>query len=185
MPSQKAFGRSREGAHPRGAQLVLSSFAAFPRLAARGRLRLATGRLGCSYCLCDGRSYRVFRETVRPLPDEQRTVIEVGFRLKLIRSARVPHWIFRRLCILTTPFWSGLAGFGTKLWMVDPDSGSYAGIYQWGATSEARSYLDVLLPVLRAVSVPGSVFSDVHPVTELAVFLREREPIDRHVPARA
>jgi hypothetical protein len=133
MQSQEALGRSGEDAHPRGAQLVLSSLAAFPGLAARGRLRLRTERLGRSYRLCGGRSYRVFRETVRPLPDERRTVIEVCFRLKLIRAARLPHWLFQRLCILTTPFWSGFDGFGTKLWMVDPDTGSYAGIYQWSA----------------------------------------------------
>jgi hypothetical protein len=33
----------------------------------------------------------------------------------------------------------------------------------------------VLLPVLRVLSVPGSVFSELHPAAELAGFLRERE----------
>ncbi len=135
---------------------------------------MAISRLGQSYRLCDGRSYRVFRETVRPLPDGPRAVIEVGFTLKLVRSASLPHWMFQRLCILTTPFWSGFEGFGTKLWMVEPRAGRYAGIYEWGGADAAHAYLDVLLPVLRFVSVSGSVFSELHPDTELADFLPER-----------
>ena len=175
MPSPGASERSHEGVHPNGPWLVLSSLAAFPGLAASRRLRLESKRLGRTYDLCDGHSYRVFRETVRPLPEEQRTVIEVGFRLELVRSAALPHWLFQRLCILTTPFWSGFDGFGTKLWMVDPRTRSYAGLYEWSGPAAALNYLDVLLPVLRLVSVPGSVFSELHPARELADFLRERE----------
>jgi hypothetical protein len=178
LMAAKEIQRSRsedQDRHPGGPQLVLASLAAFPELAIDRRLRLGSERLGRSYRLCDGRSYSVFRETVKPLPDEQRTVIEVGFRLKLIRTATLPHWMFQRLCILTTPFWSGFDGFGTKLWMVDPHTHCYAGIYEWSAPATARTYLDVLLPVLRAVSVAGSVFSRVHPVAELESFLSERE----------
>lgn len=155
-------------------RLIASSLVGFLRLARSRELRLRRERLGRSYNLCDGHRYSVFRETVRPLPVGSRTVIEVGFRLRLIGSARAPHWLFQRLCILTTPFWSGLEGFGTKLWMVDPDTCSYAGIYQWGAPTAARAYLDVLLPVLRALSIEGSMFSELHPDVELANFLSER-----------
>ncbi|HUB73131.1 MAG TPA: hypothetical protein VL979_03720 [Solirubrobacteraceae bacterium] len=103
-------------------------------------------------------------------------MIEVGFRLKLIRSAAILHWLFQRLCVLTTPFWSGFHGFGTKLWMFDSQTSSYAGIYEWSSAAAAHTYLAVLLPVLRAVSVPGSVFSEVHAGTRIADFLRSREP---------
>lgn len=47
--------------------------------------------------------------------------------------------------------------------MVDPHTHSYAGIYEWRTADAARAYLDVLLPVLRAVSVRGSVLSELHP----------------------
>lgn len=172
-----AAGAPRDRRHGMGGlRLVLASLAGFPGLAVRHALRLSTERLGRSYRLCDGRSYRVFRETVRPLPDQQRAVIEVGFTLKLIGSARAPHWLFQRLCILTTPFWSGFDRFGTKLWMVEPQTRGYAGIYEWGGDLAAQAYLDVLLPVLRMMSVPGSVFCQLHPDTELAGFLRERQP---------
>lgn len=109
-------------------------------------------------------------------------MIEVCFRLRLIGSARAPHWLFQRLCIFTTPFWSGFDGFGTKLWMVDPHTCGYAGAYEWGATATARAYLDVLLPILCAVSVPGSVVYELHPAVQLDGFLREREPLHERRP---
>lgn len=164
-------------------RLVLSSVARFPRLAISRRLRLRDERLGDCYRLCDGRDYRVFRETARPLPDGERTVIEVCFRFRLIGSARALHWIFQRLCILTTPFWSGFDGFGIKLWMVDPHTCGYAGAYEWGAAATASAYLAVLLPILRAVSVPDSVLYELHPGVKLDGFLRERESLHERQPA--
>lgn len=175
MASPPSSFEASSEAQSSGRRLIACSLAAFPRLASNHELRLQRERVGRSYGLCDGHAYRVFRETVRPLPSESRTVIEVGFKLRLIRSASVPHWLFQRMCILTTPFWSGFDGFGTKLWMVDPHTHSYAGIYEWSNPAAARTYLEVLLPVLRAVSVSGSVFSELHPGRDLAGFLGERE----------
>lgn len=162
----------------RPGRLVLRSLRSFLRLARRHELRLAAGRLGDGYRLFDGRVYRVFRETVREPAAAERgaSVIEVCFRLRFAGSSRVAHALFQRACILTTPFWSGFAGFATKLWMVEPQTGAYAGIYQWGEPATARAYLAVLLPVLRVVSVRGSVAYELHPDTRLAEFLVSREP---------
>ena len=55
-----------------------------------------------------------------PPPAETPNVLVVGFQLKVIGAHPIPHWIFQRCCLLTTPFWSGLPGFSVKLWMVDP-----------------------------------------------------------------
>ncbi len=155
---------------------MLRSLVGFGRLASAHELRLRGERLGREYRLFDGHAYRVFRDTVRRLPDERHgvSVIEVCFRLRWIDSSRVAHWLFERACILTTPFWSGFDGFATKLWMVDRETGAYAGIYQWGDAATARAYLAVLLPVLRAVSTPGSVAFEVHADTRLEEFLGGR-----------
>lgn len=180
MASQTVDRERRAGA----VRLVLRSLANFADLVGRGELHLAEQRLGLSFRLLDGRFYRVFRDSYRTQPAQSPTVIEVVFRLKLIGAARVPHWAFQRLCVLTTPFWSGFDGFVVKLWMVHPQTKGYAGIYQWAGVGAAQRYLDVLLPVLRVVSVPGSVRYRLHPETELADFLRERSersepPADR------
>lgn len=158
---------------------MLRSLARFVRLAARHRLRLRSERLGRDYRLFDGHVYRVFRETERRLAEERgdatrTSVVEVCFRLRWAGSSRVAHWLFQRACILTTPFWSGFDGFVTKLWMVEPGSGAYAGIYEWGEAHEARAYLAVLLPVLRAVSVRRSVAFELHDDARLDPFLDGR-----------
>lgn len=162
--------------HDRGdaLRLAAASLRGYTRLLRRSQLRLQQTGLGLRYRLFDGRCYQVFRDTIAPSDDQPPTVIEVTFELKLIGSARAPHWLFQRLCILTTPFWSGFDGFAVKLWMVHPETCRYAGIYQWGGAAAAQRYLDFLLPVLRVVSVPGSVSYRLHPHTALADFLRER-----------
>jgi hypothetical protein len=166
--------RTNRGEKTGAVRLGLVSLARFARMARRGELRLYRQRVGSSYRLFDERLYRVFRDTTKPQDDHRPAVIEVAFRLKLIGSKRAPHWLFQRLCILTTPFWSGFDGFAEKLWMVEPERRGYAGIYEWAGVEAAQHYLDVLLPVLRAVSVSGSVAYQLHPDTELEDFLRER-----------
>jgi hypothetical protein len=155
-------------------RLVLGSLWRYCGLVMSHRLRLRHERVGSGFGLFDGRPYRIFRETTAPLPPGARTAFEVVFRLRLIGSASAPHWLFERLCILTTPFWSGFPGFGTKLWMVDPQTRGYAGIYEWAGVEAASSYLRVLLPILRLVSVRGSVDYRLHADVELSEFLASR-----------
>ena len=59
------------------------------------------------------------------------------------------HALFRVVCIVTTPFFVGLPGFRSKLWMVDPATGDDA--------TTARAYAEGLSRVLRLLSAPGSV----------------------------
>ncbi len=68
LAAKEIQGHGEDG-HPSGPQLVLEPLAAFPELELHRRLQLRSERLGCSYRLCDGRYYRVFRETARALPD--------------------------------------------------------------------------------------------------------------------
>jgi len=152
--------------------LAAQSTINFGRHVTAGSLHLRPGRLGRRYHAPDGGAYAVFRESQAPLPaDADLTVLVVGFRLKLIGSSRAMHWLFQRLCILTTPFWSGFKGFGTKLWMVEPVTKNYLGIYQWDGLGAATVYVHALVRVLNAVSVPGSVWYRLY----------QHEPLDRYL----
>jgi hypothetical protein len=103
--------------------------------------------------------FAVVRETIRTgQPDAQPVVLVVGFRLRWIASFAPAHWVFQRCCILTTPFWSGFPGFRVKLWMVDPETKSYLGIYDWDGREPAQTYVDALVAVLKPLSVRGSVW---------------------------
>lgn len=151
--------------------LAIKSLARFPALAVRHELHARHGRLGVLYRLPGRGRFRVFRETASAHPVPDPTVLAVGFRLRLIGDNRFLHWLFQRVCVLTTPFWSGFAGFGTKLWMVDPETHNYLGLYQWDTPPAANAYVNALTRVLKAVSTTGSVWHELYPRQRLEIFL--------------
>jgi len=143
--------------------LALRSARRFAWLCLGGSLRLRRARLGTAYDLGSRGTYIVFRETVSSgrTAGEPPVVLVVGFRLRVIGDSPPAHRLFQRCCILTTPFWSGFAGFRVKLWMVDPDTENYLGIYEWRGCEQAQVYVDALVRVLRPLSVPGSVWYEI------------------------
>ncbi|MFA5134535.1 MAG: hypothetical protein WC505_01970 [Patescibacteria group bacterium] len=156
-----------------GLRIALKSAASFPSMAVRC-LRLRRGRIGRMYDIKNASAYSVFRETANKNPlDGQPTVLVVGFRLKLAGQMSLLHWLFQRVCIVTTPFWSGLPGFGVKLWMVDPAGKKYLGVYEWHGTERAQAYVRFLLPVLNFFSVHGSVWHRMHENTRLEAYLQQ------------
>jgi hypothetical protein len=156
-------------------RLILASMCRYGELVALGRLRLRRDRLRSAYRIEGHGLYEIFRETVSSEANvEPDAVLVVGFRLRAIGSHPLPHWLFQRLCILTTPFWSGFRGFGVKLWMVDPETKNYLGIYRWAGADNAQTYVELLGKILRPLSTPGSVWHELHSGQEFEAFLRER-----------
>lgn len=151
--------------------LATKSAVRFPRLAAHYELHLRHGRLGICYDLPGRGRYQVFRETTSAHLVYDPTVLVVGFRLKLINDNHFMHRLFQRVCVLTTPFWSGFPGFGTKLWMFDPATHIYLGIYQWDTPPAAKVYVNALTRVLKAVSTKGSVWHELYTRQRLEIFL--------------
>jgi len=156
------------------AGLVGLSALRFITLLAFGSLHERRDRLGTWYDIDDRGKYMIFRETVGMVGQaESRVVLVVGFRLRVIGSNPLLHRLFQRVCILTTPFWSGFRGFHVKLWMVG-QSRDYLGIYEWVGQANAQAYLDTLIPVLRALSTSGSVWHELHADLNLDVYLSTR-----------
>ncbi len=156
------------------ARLAFGSARHFLSLAAHGSLRRPPERLGQAYGVGDGGVYQIFRETVSDAaPPQTPNVLVVGFQLKAIDARRLPHWIFQRCCLLTTPFWSGLPGMAVKLWMVDPGTKRYLGIYEWRGTENAQRYVDALVRVLEPLSTPDSVWYRLLPDRTLDGYLAE------------
>ena len=154
------------------AGMALGSARRFVSLERHRSLRRPPERLGQSFRFDDGRSYRIFRETVsNGAPASVPVVLVVGFQLRAIRAFALPHWIFQRCCLLTTPFWSGLPGFSVKLWMVDPETKRYLGIYDWRGTDTAQRYVSALLRVLGPLSTHDSVWFELIPKQELDSYL--------------
>jgi hypothetical protein len=156
-------------------RLVFASARQWAGLVRSGNIWRAPDRLGQDYRIDRGGTYRIFRETHgRDAVMESSGVLVVGFRLRIIGSNRICHWLFQRLCLLTTPFWSGFPGFRIKLWMVDPETKNYLGIYEWAGEDHARTYVETLMKILRPLSTPGSVWYERYPGQALGPFLNAR-----------
>lgn len=156
-------------------RLAMHSSVRFVRLIADGCMRLNRESVGRRYEV-DGTyeafTYEVFRDTeCDDGTASPPTVLIVGFRLRWIGSNELLHWAFQRICILTTPFWSGFPGFRVKLWMVDPQSKDYLGIYEWAGAENAQRYVDWLVNILLPLSTKGSVWFE----------LRTRQGLDTYL----
>jgi hypothetical protein len=152
---------------------ALTSVIKFSELAFFKRIHLKKKNIGVNYILPGHGVYKIFRETVgEDKRHEKKVSFVVGFRLRLIGSHAFLHWVFQRVCIVTTPFWSGLRGFHIKLWMINPTTNKYAGIYEWYGVRDAQAYLDVLLPVLRFFSTKNSIWYSIYQEKDLATLLQ-------------
>lgn len=157
------------------------SVPAAARLLVSGRIRLRHEHVGVPLTMSDGRTYTPFRETVRDpatwAQSGRPAVLQPRFRLRGMDARhRWRHALFRRVCIVTTPFFVGIRGFRSKLWMVDPTTGDFAGLYEWDDADGARAYAEGLGRVLRALSVPGSVDYELVADTTVDEYLGRHEP---------
>ena len=128
-------------------------------LASRGELHRRRGRVGSWVRLPDGRCFQVFRETTSDAGSERdRVVVAVWFHLKGVPAgARIRRAIFERESILNTLLFAGFDGFRIKLWMVDPASSDFAGLYEWSDPGQAEIYARYITTVLARLSRSGSV----------------------------
>ncbi len=141
-----------------------------------GAVRCSDELLGVPLRMSDGRTYVPFRHTVQ---DERKwsrarppAVLHARFHLGVLPARRRSlHALFRVVCIVTTPFFVGIRGFRSKLWMVDPRTGDFAGLYEWDDLDSARAYAVGLSSVLRLLSTPGSVSYEVRGGMTVARYL--------------
>lgn len=63
-----------------------------------------------------------------------------------------------RFSWIPIPFFAGLPGFRSKLWMYNPKTGENQGVYEWETVEHAESYArSFALHFMTRRSVPGSV----------------------------
>ncbi|MCE3553120.1 YdhR family protein [Pseudonocardia sp. RS11V-5] len=134
------------------------------RLLVTGALTAPTGLVGHWVSCDDGSRSLVFRETaVRGRNPADPVVLVVRFRLRWIGRRRWAHAVFRSTCPINTPLFAGSPGFVTKLWLTDPRTGVYRGLYEWDGAERAERYATQLARVLGLVAMRGSI---AHTVVE-------------------
>jgi hypothetical protein len=128
------------------------------------KLHLRRERIGAVATLPDGRAFTVFRESIRDDAGPSRTTLAVWFHLRGIPAgSRVRRFLFERLCLANTLLFAGFDGYRVKLWMVDPKTADYAGLYQWRSDEEAEDYGRYIVGILSPLSTRGSVGYQVLP----------------------
>lgn len=158
-------------------RLVLDALTCAARtigLLARHRLHVRRTRLGNIVALPDGRTFEVFRESFRDgEAGDEPVTLAVWFHLRGVPPVgRLRRFLFERLCVINTLLFAGFDGYLVKLWMVDPKSADYAGIYSWRSPGEAETYARYITGVLAPISTPGSVGYQVLPDVSLDEYLK-------------
>lgn len=126
-----------------------------------GRLRFNQAGVG-DVVDVNGQKFIVFRQMERkswraePNPE---VLFKVRFHL-----ARMNPGINRIFSIFTIPFFCGLQGFRSKLWLMDESSGDFMGIYEWSSRKDAENYAQSFaMRFMAGRSVPGTVSFEIKP----------------------
>lgn len=137
------------------------SLGGFLRLAVERRIHFPDDRVGQEVRI-DDRTYTVFRELRRDSPsgdEASGAVFLVTFRLE-----RMSPGLNRRFSVLPIPFFAGLPGLRSKLWLLDAERGEFAGVYEWASATAAERYRDSFaMRFMTARAEPESVSARVIP----------------------
>ncbi len=158
--------------------VAVASFFRFLVLIGTGRLHQPRARLGLEVDAPRENHFVAFRETRVAAHGD--TVLLIWFELRFVAPKnRRRASLFRRVCIITTPFFSGVDGFVSKLWMEDRVAARYLGIYEFASASAASEYASYIAAVLHPLSKPGSISWEIVEQESVA------DTIATHAPARA
>lgn len=150
-------------------------------LLAHDQLHVRNERVGSTFRLPGGRRFIVFRDTSRDGPPALEPVtLAVWFHLWAVPPrAKVRRFLFERLSIINTLLFAGFDGYLVKLWMVDPLTSDYAGLYTWRDAESAAVYGRYITSVIRLFSAAGSVGFEIAPniaLAELVVKPADKQP---------
>jgi hypothetical protein len=104
-----------------------------------GRLHFPVNRIGEKIKQEDGEEFTIFRQMIKdPGPDDlgqPGAVFKVRFRV-----ADMSLRMNKVFSLFTIPFFAGLPGFRSKLWLLNEKTGFFMGIYEWATVEHARNY---------------------------------------------
>jgi hypothetical protein len=104
-----------------------------------GRIHFPINRIGQKIVLDDGLEWVIFREVIIDPSSEQTkepgAIFRARFHIK--GMSHVQNVRFSRLLI---PFFAGLPGFRSKLWLYNAETGDSSGYYQWDTVQDAEKY---------------------------------------------
>ncbi len=104
-----------------------------------GRLHFPRNRIREMVTNEDGQGFIIFRQMIRdPDPHDvgrNGAIFKVRFRV-----ADMSPRMNKVFSLFTIPFFAGLPGFRSKLWLLDEETGFCMGIYEWATLQDAENY---------------------------------------------
>lgn len=102
-----------------------------------GRLHFPRDRVGEILTLEDGHRWRIFRQVmIEPTAwANPGAVFRAKFHLAQM-NPRANIWF----SLLPIPFFVGLPGFRSKIWLYCEETGDFQGIYEWDSVEAAKNY---------------------------------------------
>ena len=146
-------------------------------LIARRKLAQPTDLVNSHIEFADGSVSRIYRETtMRDLETTPQVMLAVRFRLRFIGSSRLGHALFRFESLFNTLLFAAHRGFHSKLWLTDPTTDYYRGIYEWEDEESAIEYAETLRIVLAPWVERGSLAYRIMSGVSRPDFLEGRFP---------
>ena len=141
--------------------LPVYSFFRFLWLLLRRKIHFPKERIGEERKSGENRKFRVFRyiivEENKNRSKRQKTTLIVQFQI----SSMTPNQNIR-FSRIPIPFFAGLPGFRSKLWLVDEQRGYYQGIYEWDTEKDAQKYASSFaMNFMKRRAVPGTVTYEI------------------------
>jgi len=128
-----------------------------------GRFRLLKERVGEVVTAPDGTKFTVFRQA-RLTPPGNPTPPGARFTVRFHVQNMTPERN-KTFSLLTIPFFAGMPGFRSKLWLVDEKGGDFMGIYRWQTEDDARRYSQSFaMEFMTKRSEEGSVSFTIEPI---------------------
>ena len=128
-----------------------------------GRLHFPRKRIGEVITMEDEQDFVIFRQVIvdpsQGQPEEPGATFRVRFHVTHM-SARQN----KLFSLLPIPFFAGLPGFRSKLWMLNEASGDFQGIYEWDSVEHAKNYANSFaMKFMTMRSARGSISYEIIP----------------------
>ncbi|MBA4385407.1 MAG: hypothetical protein C0410_11775 [Anaerolinea sp.] len=144
----------------------VNSLFQFLKMVFLNRVHFLKNRVGQVYDLGDGLEWVIFREMkIDPLPNEP-AIAEVHFRPRFhVAGMSLKKNIL--FSIFPIPFFAGLPGFRSKLWLYNLATGDFSGWYEWVTARDAENYSkSFAVKFMTNRSIPGSVSFQIVPIAK-------------------
>ena len=148
----------------KGAYMRLNPLVAFYKTISyliQGRLHFPGKRIGEVLAMEDGPEFTIFRQAIvdpsHDQPADPGAIFIVRFHV-----AKMSPKQNKLFSLLPIPFFIGLPGFRSKLWMLNETNGDNQGIYEWDTFQDAQNYANSFaMKFMRKRSLPGSISHEI------------------------